>query len=212
MENLVFAYPNGAKILDGLSLTILPGQALGLSGRNGSGKTTLFRCVTGLSKPQEGIIRMDGEIMSSEKDFQKLRRRVGFVLQDADDQLFFPSVMEDMCFGPLNLGLSPDKARERARETLEALGIGRLADRLVHELSGGERKQVALAAIMAMRPAILLLDEPENSLDACAIARLAEFLKNLDCAKVVVSHDNDFLSEVCLEHAILENGKARMIY
>lgn len=209
LEDVRFSYAaDGAArpILRGASLSLPPGLALGLHGPNGSGKTTLFRCITGLNRIQGGRILLRGREMRREEDFHELRCRVGFVLQNAEDQLFFPTVLEDVAFGPLNLGLAPDDARRRARETLAELGLEGFADRLTHRLSGGERRLVSLAAVLAMRPDALLLDEPANELDEASRERLVGILLRLPAARITVSHDRDFLARVSTRFLSLRDG------
>lgn len=209
VENLEFAYEAnpGKKILDDVSLALYPGDCLGLMGANGSGKTTLFRCITGLLRPRAGTIRLGGRPLEAEKDFHELRCRVGLVLQDADDQLFFPTVLEDLLFGPLNLGHSEAEAREMARDALRLVGLEGFEERLSFELSGGEKKLVALAAVLAMRPRALLLDEPLNELDEEACRRVANVLRDLPCARLVVSHDRAFLARLCQKTLLLKDGR-----
>lgn len=127
------------RVLQDVSFALAPGQRTGLYGPNGSGKTTLFRCITGLVRPSRGLVRFHGKILHDEKDFHALRCKVGFVLQHADDQLFFPTVLEDVAFGPLNLGFSAAEAEEQARATLQRLGLSGFEQRLTHHLSGGEK-------------------------------------------------------------------------
>lgn len=210
IRDLSFAYAAGGAAraaLHHVSLTLAPGQRLGLYGPNGSGKTTLFRCITGLETPQRGEIFLHGSRVRTEKDFRGLRRAVGYVLQNADDQLFFPTVLEDVAFGPLNLGLPPDEARARAGETLASLGLGDYAERLAHRLSGGEKTLVALATVLAMRPEALLLDEPTTGLDAEARERIIEVLNGLSTARIVISHDWDFLERVADEIWGMDKGR-----
>ncbi|MDE7370954.1 MAG: energy-coupling factor ABC transporter ATP-binding protein [Desulfovibrio sp.] len=210
IRGLSFAYAGGGAArpaLHDVSLTLKPGQRLGLYGPNGSGKTTLFRCITGLETPQKGEIFLHGAPMRTEKDFRVLRRAVGYVLQNADDQLFFPTVLEDVAFGPLNLGLAPGEARARAEETLASLGLADHADRLAHRLSGGEKTLVALATVLAMRPEALLLDEPTTGLDADARERIIEVLNGLTTARIVISHDWDFLERVAGEIWGMDKGR-----
>lgn len=195
LENICFAYPE-REILRNASFALHPGDRIGLYGPNGSGKTTLFRLITGLILPQQGRILLHGAPMNGEKDFRLLRRHVGLVLQNAEDQLFCPTVLDDVAFGPLNLGLTPDQARERALLTLKELGLAGFEDRLTHRLSGGEKKLISLAAVLAMQPEALLLDEPTNGLDPESRDRIAEVLRGLPTARIVISHDRDFLEEV----------------
>jgi cobalt/nickel transport system ATP-binding protein len=196
LEDIYFTYPGGRPLFTGLNFSLNAGERLGLHGPNGSGKTTLFRLITGLEKALAGRVLLRGRTVKSEKDFQALRRRVGLVLQQAEDQLFYPTVLEDVAFGPLNLGLDKEKARLRALETLRQLGLDGYEERLIHKLSGGEKRLAALAAILAMRPEVLLLDEPTNGLDPEAAARITGILQNLPGERITISHDRDFLQAV----------------
>ena len=184
------------RVLQDVSFALAPGQRTGLYGPNGSGKTTLFRCITGLVRPSRGLVRFHGKILHDEKDFHALRCKVGFVLQHADDQLFFPTVLEDVAFGPLNLGFSAAEAEEQARATLQRLGLSGFEQRLTHHLSGGEKKLVALATVLAMEPEALLLDEPTNHLDIESIQWLEDFLINNGKAVIVISHDRKFVDNI----------------
>ena len=194
------------RVLQDVSFALAPGQRIGLYGPNGSGKTTLFRCITGLVRPSKGLVRFHGKALHDEKGFHALRCKVGFVLQHADDQPFFPTVLEDVAFGPLNLGLSAAEAGEQARATLQRLGLSGFEQRLTHHLSGGEKKLVALATVLAMDPEALLLDEPTNDLDQDARQRLIDILCDLPTARMVISHDWDFLSRVCGEYRTIREG------
>lgn len=211
LEGLSFSYDGATWILRDLDLALKPGQQLGLHGPNGIGKTTLFRCITGLVRPQRGTIRFHGDILAKEADFHLLRCNVAFMLQNADDQLFFPTVLEDVAFGPLNLGLTPTAARELAMEMLEKVGLAGFASRLTHRLSGGEKKLVALAGMLAMRPEALLLDEPSAGLDAPARQRLIEILQDLGTSRITISHDRDFLAQVSHEYATIRDGQLTAI-
>ena len=151
-------------------------------------------------------LSLEGVPVTAQKDFQRLRRKVGYVLQNPDDQLFFPTVLEDVAFGPLNLGMSPDAARERAIETLKSLGMSGFEDRLTHRLSGGEKKMVTLAGVLAMNPEALLLDEPTAGLDARSMVRLTELLHDLPTPRITISHDWDFLERVSSEFCTIADG------
>ena len=193
-------------VLLDVDFSLHPGQRIGLYGPNGSGKTTLFRCITGLARPQSGQVLFHGTPLKDENDFHDLRCKVGFVLQHAEDQLFFPTVLEDVAFGPLNLGLAPDEARDRAVETLRGLGLAGFEDRLTHRLSGGEKKLVSLAAVMAMQPEALLLDEPTNGLDNGARQRIIDILCSLDTARITISHDWDFLAQTSTQYLTIAHN------
>ncbi|HJA77897.1 MAG TPA: energy-coupling factor ABC transporter ATP-binding protein [Candidatus Desulfovibrio gallistercoris] len=194
-------------VLRDVSFCLHPGEHIGLYGPNGCGKTTLLRGITGLHKATGGGVRFQGKLLRDDADFHPLRCAVGFVLQHAEDQLFFPTVLEDVAFGPLNLGLSPDAARERALETLARLGLDGFADRQTHALSGGEKKLVSLAGVLAMQPQALLLDEPTNALDMAARQRLLDILAALPTARITISHDWDFLQQVSNRFMTIEDGR-----
>ena len=158
----------------------------------------------GLAAPQEGRILFHGRPLETEKDFRELRCKVGLVLQHAEDQLFCPTGLEDVAFGPLNLGCTQDEARERAASTLERLGLAGFENRLTHRLSGGEKKLVSLATVLVMEPEALLLDEPTNGLDPEARQRIIGVLKTLPTARIIISHDWDFLAETSSEYLTVE--------
>ncbi|GHV55926.1 putative ABC transporter ATP-binding protein [Deltaproteobacteria bacterium] len=209
LEHVYFAYGQGEdkrEVFSDANFALLPERHYGLYGPNGSGKTTLFRCITGLNRPQRGIIRFHGQSLTREADFRALRAKVGFVLQNADDQLFFPTVLEDVAFGPLNLGLSPETARDIALSTLTSLGLEGFENRLTHRLSGGEKKLVSLACVLSMQPEALLLDEPTSGLDMAARSRFIAILQQLPCARIIVSHDWDFLAQTSADFLTILNG------
>lgn len=189
LENVFYSAPGGKLILNGVNLELSRDQTVALRGKNGSGKTTLFRCITGLNKIDSGVMRLNGKQIKASGDYNALRREVGYVLQDPDNQIIFPAVLEDVSFGPLNLGLKAEEAERRARETLNMVGLKGFEESIPHELSGGEKRLVALAAMLAMRPAVLLLDEPLNELDDVASERICEVIQNANCAKIIVSHN-----------------------
>lgn len=199
----------GRRVLDGVSLTLGPGERLALVGDNGAGKTTLMRTLVGLERPVSGRLVAFGAERRAEADFREVRIRAGYLFQDPDDQLFSPTVIEDVAFGPLNLGLDEAAALARARAALARFDLERLAERVTHRLSGGEKRLVALAAVMAMEPQVLLLDEPTTGLDARHSARLTEILGGLEVAMVIVSHDRSFLEAIATRAALLEGGRLR---
>ncbi len=192
-------------VLDKLNF-IIEEEKIGLIGPNGCGKTTLFHIIMGLLRPSSGKLLFRGKEIQSQDEFKLLRREVGFLFQSSDDQLFSPTVIEDVAFGPLNLGLSTDAARSVAVSTLEKLGLHGFEDRITHKLSGGEKKLVALATILAMEPKLLLLDEPTNNLDQDILARLTDILNDLQLPYVIISHDWDFLADTTQALYAMENG------
>jgi cobalt/nickel transport system ATP-binding protein len=197
----------GRPVLDRVSLTLRPGERLAVVGPSGAGKTTLLRTIVGLNPPDSGAISIFGQPRRSEKDFQGARAKLGFLFQDPDDQLFCPTVIEDVAFGPMNLGL-PDKAAiAKAHEILALMELSSLADRVTYRLSGGEKRLVSLAGVLAMDPEALLLDEPTNALDGEHYARLLAILKTLSTAMIVVSHDTAFLAELATRALVLRDGR-----
>jgi cobalt/nickel transport system ATP-binding protein len=207
LKEISYQYPGGPLILDQLNLTLHTGDRMGLVAPNGSGKTTLFHIIMGLLRPQKGKVRIFGQLRAQEKDFIEVRRRIGLLFQDADDQLFNPTVLEDVAFGPLNLGKSKDEALEISKRTLTFLGLEGFEERLTFKLSGGEKRLVSLATILAMEPEVLLLDEPTSGLDQKTKTRLIEILTGLDLTCVVISHEYDFLSATTDHIYTMENGK-----
>ena len=209
LQQVSFSYPNSRQtLLDKVDVSMDHGQRIGLIGPNGSGKTTLLHLIMGLYLPTGGKLLFKGKKLSEKKDFRELRRSVGLVFQDADDQLFSPTVIEDVAFGPLNLGASPEQALEISRKTLANLELTDLTDRVTHQLSGGEKKLVSLATILSMQPEAMLLDEPTNNLDPETRARLIDILNSLDIAYMIISHDWDFLAETCKDLYALDHGRA----
>ncbi|MDA3969742.1 MAG: ABC transporter ATP-binding protein [Desulfobulbaceae bacterium] len=208
LQDVSYTYPGATEpVLDRVVLALRKGQHLGLIGPNGCGKTTLFHVVMGLLKPNTGMLSFKGTELRKAQDFKKLRQEIGLLFQDADDQLFSPTVLEDVAFGPLNLGASPAEARKMAIQTLSDLGLAELEKRVTHQLSGGEKKLVSLATILAMQPKALLLDEPTNNLDPATRARLIKILTGLDLAYVIISHDWDFLAETSQDILVMDQGR-----
>jgi cobalt/nickel transport system ATP-binding protein len=207
IEGLCFRYPGGPPILQGLDFALDRGERAGIIAPNGSGKTTLFHLVMGLLKPTAGTLAIFGREVHTEKDFAEVRRRVGLLFQDADDQLFSPTVLEDVAFGPLNLGKTKDEAVAIARRTLDFLGLNGFEDRITFKLSGGEKRLVSLASVLAMEPEVLLLDEPVNGLDTRTRAKLVEVLRLLELSYVLISHELDFLTATTDTVYTMEAGK-----
>ncbi|MFC1823107.1 energy-coupling factor ABC transporter ATP-binding protein [Thermodesulfobacteriota bacterium] len=195
LEAVSFAYPGGRSVLKDLHFKLHLKEKVGLIGPNGSGKTTLFHVIMGLIKPTSGRIELFGREMKEEKDFRFARQRIGLLFQDADDQLFSPTVLEDVAFGPLNLGKPVSEARDIAAETLNALGLEGFEDRVTYKLSGGEKKLVSLATVLAMKPEVLLLDEPTTGLDLETTTMIINVLKKIDLSYIFISHNMDFISQ-----------------
>lgn len=206
VTGLVAGY-SGRRVLDGADLSLRPGERLALLGANGAGKSTLLRALVGLVPRSGGRIVAFGRERREERDFREVRIRAGFVFQDPDDQLFCPTVIEDVAFGPLNLGRSMAEASAIAGAVLERLGLSPLAGRVTHLLSGGEKRLVSVATVLAMDPDVLLLDEPTVGLDEEAHERLCRLLLGLPQAMVLVSHDAAFLARLATRGLLLKDGR-----
>ncbi len=193
IENLSFGYSHDRKIFDGLNFRLMRGQKIGLIGPNGSGKSTLFHLIMGLLKPVSGDIKVFDKSRKEEKDFDEVRQRIGLLFQDSDDQLFCPTVEEDIAFGPLNLGKTHMEAQSVVKETCEMLGLRGYEKKITYRLSGGEKRLVALATVIAMKPDCYLLDEPTLGLDKRSESVFLEYLKKYADTYIVITHDTDFL-------------------
>ncbi|MFH1982179.1 MAG: ABC transporter ATP-binding protein [Pseudomonadota bacterium] len=207
LSKIRFGYPGGPPVLDDLNFHLHEGDRIGIVAPNGSGKTTLFHVIMGLIKPQAGTVTVFGTPCRSEKDFTAVRRRIGLLFQDADDQLFSPTVLEDVAFGPLNLGKPPEEAAAVALRTLAFLGLEGFEDRITYKLSGGEKRLVSLATVLSMSPEVLLLDEPSTGLDAATKSTLIDILNTLDLSFVLISHEFDFLSKTARHIYTLDQGR-----
>jgi len=210
-SRLQYTYPGGVPALRDLDLTVVPGRKLALLGPNGSGKTTLLLHLNGTLQPEQGEVHLDGRPAGYDRRSRRAwRNRVGLVLQEPDDQLFSASVAQDVSFGPLNLGLPDTEVRTRVAEALAALGIGALAERATHALSFGQKKRVALAGVLAMRPQVLILDEPTAGLDHHAVGQLLAVLERLCAAGttlVFATHDVDLVYAWADEVALFCDGR-----
>lgn len=210
LVDVSYRYPGGASVLDNLNFRFFQGNRIGLLGPNGSGKTTLFHIIMGLLKPSSGSVEVFGRPMVSEKDFRTVRKRIGLLFQDADDQLFSPTVLEDVAFGPLNLGKSKEEAMKIARDTLKYLDLTGFEDRITYKLSGGEKRLVSLATVLSMEPEVLLLDEPTSGLDEKTRTKLTEVLSELNQSSMIISHELDFLYETTDVIYTMKNGKIEL--
>ncbi|MEW6675702.1 MAG: ABC transporter ATP-binding protein [Nitrospirota bacterium] len=210
IKNLSFSYPNGKNVFNGLNFSLKRGGKIGLTGPNGAGKTTLFHLIMGLLKPDPGEIKIFGKVRKHEKDFIEVRQRIGLLFQDSDDQLFCPTVEEDIAFGPLNLGKSPEEARVIVKDTCERLGLSGFEKRVTHRLSSGEKRLVALATVVAMNPECLLLDEPSTGLDEMSTERFLKYLKEYSDTYIIISQDHGFLKDVADKIYRLKDSKIEM--
>lgn len=207
LEGLRFAYEPARPVLDGVDFALHAGERVALLGDNGSGKTTLLHIMVGLLSPQAGRVVAFGAERRREADYFDVRARAGLLFQDPDDQLFCPTVGEDVAFGPLNLGKSRTQARALAAAALARVGLAGFEERVTHKLSGGQKRLVSLAAVLAMEPEVLLLDEPSNALDAGARERLLAILETLPQAMVIISHDPGLVERLATRRVTLEQGR-----
>jgi cobalt/nickel transport system ATP-binding protein len=205
VHQLAYAYPDGHQALFGVDLTVARGERVALLGPNGAGKTTLVLHLNGILTPGHGSVTVAGLPVGKET-MQEIRRRVGIVFQDPDDQLFMPTVREDVAFGPANLGIRGDELDERVRAALDRVGMLGYVDRPPHHLSFGQRRRVAVATVLAMQPEILVLDEPSSNLDPASRRELAEILVDLDVTTLMVTHDLPYALELCPRAVILDDG------
>ena len=205
VQGLVYSYPDGSPALGGVDLDITAGERVAVLGPNGAGKTTLILHLNGILLPQAGEVAIGG-LPVTKANFKEIRRRVGVVFQDPDDQLFMPTVRDDVAFGPANLGLAGDAVEARVRAALDAVGMDGAGGRPPHHLSFGQRRRVALATVLAMDPQILVLDEPTSNLDPAARRDLADILVTLPVTAVVVTHDLPYALELCPRSVIINDG------
>ncbi|GAQ94739.1 cobalt/nickel transport system ATP-binding protein [Thermodesulfovibrio aggregans] len=206
LKNIFFNYDSRVVFKD-LNFDVYEGDRIGLIGPNGSGKTTLLHIIMGLLKPQSGVVEIFGKMRKKERDFIEVRQKIGFLFQDSDNQLFCPTVKEDIAFGPLNLGKSKEEAMNIVKDTLEILGLRGFENRVTYKLSGGEKRLVALATVIAMNPVCYLLDEPNAGLDENTSGKVLNYLKRNANTYIVVSHDRDFIEAVAEKIYFLKDGK-----
>ncbi|MFI7576281.1 energy-coupling factor ABC transporter ATP-binding protein [Micromonospora sp. NPDC049497] len=203
-----YAYPDGHVALHGVDLTVPRGDRVALLGPNGAGKTTLVLHLNGILTATEGTVTVGGLTVGPDRaTLGEVRRRVGIVFQDPDDQLFLPTVAEDVAFGPANLGLRGAELAARVDEALDAVGMSAHRDRAPHHLSFGQRRRVAVATVLAMHPEILVLDEPSSNLDPAARRELAGILRDLPVTLLMVTHDLPYALELCDRSVILDGGR-----
>jgi len=207
LEDVAFAYEPARAVLTGCHLTIRQGERVGLIGPTGGGKTTLLHLIVGLLRPTSGRIEIFGKPRTKEADFLEVRRRVGLLFQDADDQLLFPTVAEDVAFGPLNLGKPKQEVLRVVRETLAELGLTGYENKITYRLSGGEKRLAALAGLLAMQPEVLLLDEPFAGLDEQTAHRVIHILDQLPQTLLLVSHHRDWLRQLASRTVRLDHGQ-----
>jgi cobalt transport protein ATP-binding subunit len=206
VADLRFSYPDGHVALTGVDLLVQPGERVAVLGPNGAGKTTLALHLNGIHELQHGRIDI-GQLAMTSANLPEIRRRVGMVFQDTDDQLFMPTVREDVAFGPANLGLRGPDLELRVKQALEMVGALDLLHRAPHHLSGGERRRVALATVLSMEPDVLVLDEPTSGLDPAGRRELAEVLGTLPMTQLLITHDLPFALELCDRSVVVGSGR-----
>jgi cobalt/nickel transport system ATP-binding protein len=211
ITNLHFSYSNGTKVFDGLTFSLNDREKVGLTGPNGAGKTTLFHVIMGLLKPESGTVEISEKVRREEKDFLEVRRNIGLLFQDSDDQLFCPTVEEDIAFGPLNIGKSHEEAHEIVHDTCDKLGLNGFEKRVTHRLSGGEKRLVALATVVAMHPACYLLDEPVAGLDEATTQRFLNYLREHADTYMIIAHDRTFLERATDKIYELRDGTISLL-
>lgn len=210
-ENLSFTYPDGTQALKNINIEIEKGEKVAIIGPNGAGKSTLFSHFNGLTEPTSGCVKIEGKPISFEKDeLLKVRQKVGIVFQDPNDQLFAPTVKEDIAFGPMNLGLSYDEVEKRVEDALKMVGMENYEDKTPHHLSGGQQKRIAIAGIIAMKPEIMILDEPTAGLDPDGVEKVLNIMNQLNkegMTLIISSHDIDMISKYADKIFVLYNGE-----
>lgn len=206
VEQLRYAYPDGTDALRGLSFRIAPGESVALVGANGAGKSTLLLHLSGTLTAVGGEVRIGGTAVTP-ATVAAARARVGVVFQDPDDQLFMPTVGEDVAFGPLNMGLPPEEVERRVAEALGRVGVAHLRGRPPYRLSAGEKRAVAIATVLAMSPEVLVMDEPSSNLDPRGRRRLIDWLRSFEHTKVIATHDLELVVEVCSRVIVLDGGR-----
>lgn len=206
IRNLCFTYPDGNQALSNVSIDIEEGGTVAVVGANGAGKSTLLSLAAGIFEGTRGDITICGVQVKKDR-LEEIRRKVGFVFQNPDDQLFMGRVYDDIAFGPRNFGCSCDEIRDMTEGAIETMGIGHLKDRAPHKLSGGEKRNVAIAAVLAMKPQILLFDEPSSYLDPKSRRNFIRAMAELRHTKVIATHDLDMVLDLCERVIILRKGE-----
>lgn len=205
-ENLSYTYPDGTTGINNISFKITHGQSVALVGANGAGKSTLLLHLNGCLIPLEGEMRI-GDSPVNKKSLKAVRRSVGMVFQNSDDQLFMPTVFDDVAFGPINLGMQEAEVEKRVRHALETVGALHLIHRPPYKLSGGEKRAVAIATVLATSPDILVMDEPTSNLDPVSRRRLIHLLNSFEHSKIIATHDLDMALDVCERTIVLHKGE-----
>ncbi len=205
LSNVNFSYEKGTPVLQDISFKVEDGESVGLIGCNGAGKSTLMKVLLGLL-PHEGTVKVE-DLTLTKETIPEVRRKLGFVFQDSDNQMFMPTVFDDMMFGPLNYGHTREEAEHRVDEVLEELGLTYLKNKYNHKISGGEKRMAAIATILTMRPKIILMDEPSIALDPQNRRNVINAINKLGATKIIASHDLDMILDTCTRVILMHDGK-----
>ncbi|MCD7782195.1 MAG: ATP-binding cassette domain-containing protein [Methanosphaera sp.] len=221
-KDLVYNYPDGTEAIKGINFKVNEGEMIALLGHNGAGKSTLFLHFNGIIEPTSGTIEIEGKTLKyDKKSLLEARQEVGIVFQNPDDQLFAPTVLEDVSFGPMNMGLTTEEAKERAMDALEKVGAADLKNKPPHHLSGGQKKRVAIAGILAMKPKVMILDEPTSGLDPNGASNIMQLLYDLNdegMTIIISTHDVDLVPlysddiEVIVDGQIIKSGTCKEVF
>lgn len=206
LKDVEYAYPDQTEALRGISFRIVHGESVAIIGANGAGKSTLLSNLAGIYAPSKGMIRI-GDYPINKQTLTHIRRSVGMVFQNPDDQLFMPTVFDDVAFGPLNLGLPPEEVKQRVMAALETVGAAQLVHRPPYKLSGGQKRAVAIATVLSMLPDVLIMDEPSAGLDPFARRQVINLLKSFDHTRIIATHDLDLVADVCTRTIVLAEGQ-----
>lgn len=211
LKGIYFGYPTNPNLLNGLNFILHQGDRIGIIGTNGCGKTTLFHIIMGLISPEKGTVFILGKERTSQHDFVEVRKKIGFLFQDSDDQLFCPSVREEVAFGPLNYGKKYSEVQPIITNALSRVGLNDFEQRVPYNLSGGEKRRLAMATILAMKPSILLLDEPTLGLDEATVEKIVENLKDPKLSYIIISQNKEFLHSTTDKQFTIDNGVIQSI-
>jgi len=208
VKDLSHVYPDGTTAVRDVSLRIIHGESVAIVGANGAGKSTLLHHLNGYLAPTSGVVRI-GDYPLTKDTLREVRRTVGMIFQDPDDQLFMPTIYDDVAFGPFNLGLPRDEVEKRVQDALDRLGIAHLKDKPPFKLSAGEKRRAAIASVLSMTPDILVLDEPTNGLDPLGRRQIIAILKKFTHTKIIATHDLDLVLDLCPRTIVLNSGQIR---
>lgn len=206
IKNLNYSYPDGKEALKDINIKIDNNETIAIVGANGAGKSTLIKTIVGIFLTTKGDIIVDGEKVTK-KTLSSIRKKVGVVFQNPDDQLFMNNVYDDIAFGPRNYNFTEEEVKEKVERVMKNLDIEKLSERSPNNLSGGEKRKVAIATVLSMEPSIILFDEPTSFLDAKGKRMLIETLKNINTTKIIATHDLDMVKDICERVIVLKEGK-----